>query len=212
MSKTYKDLTDQQRKNHEAALERVGINRASVTKKMVIDKPTTLHRDAARSHVKAHTITVHDVAHMKELGGVPDSRFTEEKHPDSHITYPKPLAGDRQRVLARAGVGDSLHAVLQPEEHSAIDSAVRAYVLGNSTKVPTELVALANAANFPMEASVVAADDLEVRDKMVITGPPNPYKLIAGTITIYKPLGQIVAEGVDLSIEAQHIVVVPADK
>ena len=210
MSKTYKDLTDQQRKNHEAALQRVGIDRASVAKKMVIDKPTTLHRDAARSHVKAHTITVRDVAHMKELGGVPDTRYTEEKLPDSHITYPKPLSPDRHRLLSKAGGGDSLHAVLQPEERSAIDGAVRAYVLGNSAKVPKELIALANAANFPMEASVVAADDLEIRNRYVITGPPNPYKLIAGTITIYKPLGQIVAEGVDLSIDAQHIIVVPA--
>jgi len=210
MSKSFSDLTSQQVKNYHAALQLVGIDPASVTKKLVVDKPMTLHRDPARSHVKAHTILVNNVAHMKELGGVPDTRFTKEKLPDSHINYPKPLPPDRQRVLANAGVADALHAALKPEERAAIDDAVRAYVLGNSTKVPKELVDLANAAIFPIDASVFAADDLEIRDKYVITGPPNPYKLVAGTITIYKPLGQIVAEGVDLSIDAQHIVVVPA--
>jgi len=210
MSKTYKDLTDQQKKNYQAALQQVGIDPASVTKKLVVDKPMTLNRDPARSHVKAHAILVNSVAHMKELGGVPDSRYTKEKLPDSHIKYPKPLSPERQRVLAQAGDADALHAALLPDERQAIDDAVRAYVLGNSTKVPKELVELANAANFPMDASVFAADDLEIRNKYVITGPPNPYKLVAGTITIYKPLGQIVAEGVDLSIDAQYIVVVPA--
>lgn len=212
MSKTFKDLTDQQRKNYHAVLQQVGIDPGSVTKKLVVDKPMTLHRDPSRSHVKAHTILVNSVAHMKELGGVPDTRFTKEKLPDAHIHYPKALPAARQRLLAQAGDADTLHAALQPDERQAIDDAVRAYVLGNSTKVPKELIELADAANFPMEASVFAADDLEIRDKYVITGPPNPYKLIAGTITIYKPLGQIVAQGVDLSIDAQHIIVVPADK
>jgi len=210
MSKSYSDLTSQQVKNYHAALQLVGIDPASVTKKLVVDKPMILHRDPARSHVKAHAILVNSVAHMKELGGVPDTRFTKEKLPDSHINYPKPLPPDRQRVLAKAGDADALHAALKPEERAAIDDAVRAYVLGNSTKVPKELVDLANAANFPIDASVFAVEDLEIRDRYVITGPPNPYKLVAGTITIYKPLGQIVAEGVDLSIDAQHIVVVPA--
>jgi hypothetical protein len=201
----HSELTDQQQKNHAAAMKKMGMDPASAPKTLLIDKRQELHPDAARSAVKGHKVVVRDLAQLKDLGGVPDSRYTSEGQPDSHIRYPEPLPADRKRLLAKAGDSDSLHAALTPEERQAVGDSMSAYVLGNSAKVHKEFVDLAAVANFPMEVTVYAADDLRITDKMIFKGP-TPQKLVAGTITIVKPNGQIIAE-CPLSIEAQHIVV-----
>jgi hypothetical protein len=205
MARTFKDLTDQQKKQYEAELKKIGIDRDSVAKKVVIDAPHDHMRDAARAKMKTQKVTVRDLAHLKELGGVPDTRYTQEKQTDTHLTYPQSLPAERHRALSALKDADSLHAAMEPHEHDAVNSAMRAYVLGNSTKVPKELVALANAAHFPTEAAVAAADDLTITSTYTVKAPPEKQALVVGKLTIVKPNGQIVAEGVDLSINAQLI-------
>ncbi len=205
MARTFKDLTDQQKKQYEAELKRIGIDRDSVPKEVVIDAPHDHQRDAARAKMKTHKVKVRDLAHLKQLGGVPDTRYTQEKQTDTHLTYPDALPAARQRALAAMKDADSLHAAMEPHERDAVHSAMRAYVLGNSTKVPKELVILANIAHFPTEASVAAVDDLTITNTYTVTAPPDKQALVVGKLTIVKPNGQIVAEGVDLSINAQLI-------
>jgi hypothetical protein len=202
----YKDLTNEQKQNYEAALRKAGIDRNSVPKQVTIDSEHHHPRDAAKVNMKVQKVMLRDLQHMKDLGGVPDTRYSKEKQPDTFLSYPQALDPNRARVLTAASDADSVHAALEPHERDAINEASRAYVLGDSTKVPKELVTLANKMNFPMEASFTAADDLTITDKYVISGP-SPQKLVAGTITIVKPNGQIVAEGIDLSIDAQQIIV-----
>lgn len=197
----FNDLTDEQKHNYGKTLRKFGIDRGSVPKQVTIDGSTT------NVQLNVTTVTVRDLQHLKELVGVPDTRYTKEKHSDSFITYPEAMKADRARLLLKAKDADSLHATLEPEERQAIDDASRAYVLGDSRKVPKELVELSNTVNFPLELQVKAADDLRITGKYVISAPPTTQKLVHGTITIVKPDGQIVAEGVDLSIDAQHIVV-----
>jgi hypothetical protein len=206
MSKTFGDLTEQQQKNYEQTLQKMGIKRASVLREVIIDKPLDTRRDPAHAW-KTHTIVVRDLAHMKEILGVPDTRYTTEKQPDSFISYPRDFSPVRLRILAAAKEADTLQRELTGEERTALDEAARAYVLGNSTKVPQPLVGLVNRASFPVETAVFAADDLIISDRVVIAPPPSPHVIVAGTITIIKPDGQLVGEGVDLSIQAQHIVV-----
>lgn len=204
---SYNDLTPEQKKNYEADLSQAGIDRGSVPKQVKIDSEHHHHRDAAKVGMKIHKVMLCDLQHMKDLGGVPDTRYKKEKQSDSFITYPKELKAERARVLAAANDRDSLHAAIEPQEREALNDAMRAFVLGDSTKVPKDLVQLANKMSFPMEATIGAADDLIITDKYVISGK-SPQELIAGKITIVKPNGQIVADGIDLTIKAQQIVVV----
>jgi hypothetical protein len=205
MSTTFKDLSDQQRKNFEESVRKVGLDPASA-KAVVIDKPCEINGDAARSHLKPHKVIVRDVAHMKELAGISDSLFASGGASDDHIPYPKPLNAERQRVLHTATKDtDTLHATLTAEERQAVNDAGRSYVLGNSAKVPEHYVPLVNAAQYPQQGNVVAAPDITIKERTVFAGP-DPQKLIAGTLTIVKPNGEIVAQ-CPLTIEAQYVVV-----
>ncbi|HEY0554448.1 MAG TPA: hypothetical protein VGG20_09275 [Thermoanaerobaculia bacterium] len=201
---SYNDLNPDQKKNFEAELRTAGIDRTSVPKQVTIDSEHSHTRDAAKVGMKIHKVTLRDLQHMKELGGVPDSRYSKDKQSDSFVEYPGAFSADRARLLNEASDADTLHAALQPQERDAINHAIRSFVLGNSAKVAKGLVQLANALSFPMDVGIAAVEELVITDKYVITGT-GPQKLIAGKITIVKPNGQIVAEGVDLTISAQVI-------
>jgi len=204
MSTTYNDLTDRQKKQHEEALKKAGIDRASVAKKVTTDKP---HNHIQDAKMKIHKVKIKDLAHLKELGGVPDSRYTAENQSDSHLEYPAPPSADRFRALSALRDSDSLQAAFTPEEANAVKLSMRAHTLGDSTKVAKEWVQLANAAHFPTEGAIAAADDLTITKPYVISAPPDKQKLIVGVLTIVQPEGQIISNGVDLAIEAQQIVV-----
>ena len=203
---TFKDLTDQQKQNYEKSLRQVGLEPGSVPKSLVVETECQFSGDAARSHLKPHRVVVRDVAHMKELAGITNDLFTYGGSSDSHIYYPPALSPERARVLSVAARDrDALAAAMTDEERSAVGSAYHAYVTGNSDKVPDSYLSLINATSFPLEGNVFAADDVTISTPTYFTGT-QPQKLVAGTLTIVKPNGQIIAE-CPLTIDAQFVVV-----
>lgn len=183
--KTFKDLTPEQRERFEARIKRHGIARDRVPKHVVAEGQFVVHADPALTSCETHTVIVKNLAEFKDIGGVPDARYTEQGFSDVFIQYPPPIPAERLRALkaTRYDRAALLHA-MEPDEQSQIREAMTAYSLGDSAKVSPEWVEIANATNFPMEVSVVAAENLDIRGEYLIKGP-GPVDLNFGTVTIY---------------------------
>jgi hypothetical protein len=202
VAKTFNDLTDDQKKNFHAQVTALGLSPQDVAGHVVADGKPGAHPGAARSPIRTRSLTVQNLAHFKQLGGIPDERYQVKGHSDAHIAYPPPIPESRLRLLKAAGVRDSLQRALTPEEHGKVGAAVHAFVNGDSSKVPDHLVELAEAQQFPIEAAAGGAQDLTISGPFTIQGP-GPVALVFGTITI-KPGGYIVCQ-CDAKISAQVI-------
>jgi hypothetical protein len=203
VAKTFADLTDVQKQKFEAQLAALGLSPRDVPAKVTTDGMKGIHAlDASRSSLKMQPLTVQSLADFKRLGGIPDDRYTVQGHSDAHITYPAPLPENRMRLLKAAGVRDSLHRALAADEQRTLDTAMQAFVNGDSSKVPSDLVNLVEARHFPIQAAVGGAQDLVIDKPYVIAGP-GPVALVFGTITI-KPGGYIVCQ-CEAKISAQVI-------
>jgi len=203
MAKTFADLTDVQKQKFQAQLAALGLTPQDVAPTLTTDGLRGVHAvDASRSSIKMRPLAIQSLADFKRLGGIPDERYTVQRHSDAHIEYPAPLPANRMRLLKAAGVRDSLHRALSTDEHQTLDTAMHAFVNGNSSKVPDDLVDLVEARQFPIQAAVGGAQDLVIDKPYVISGP-WPVALVFGTITI-KPGGYIVCQ-CEAKISAQVI-------
>lgn len=134
---------------------------------------------------------VKDIADMKQLGGVPDYHYTDEKLSDSHIDYPPPPP-KAALVACEAHAGDvcRLQDALDPETLGNVARAARAYLTGNSAKVK-DWEPVINAMQFPVSGTVINAGDVVVSpgNPLRIDGP-GPVAYNAKSITV-EPGGQI---------------------
>ncbi len=201
MPKTYADQTPEQRANFEAELQKIGFTLNEIPETLNTTQPLTMHSEMSLSSVPGMAITIRDLAHMKELGGVPDTHF-QQGGADTHVQYPVALEGTRAKLLS-AQSGESLAQSLTGEERQSVAGAVSAFVNGNSERVPQDLVQIANTTSFPMEATAFAAQNLVIDKPFVIEGP-TPQVLVFGTVTI-KPGGSIIVK-TDAKLSAQVIV------
>jgi hypothetical protein len=198
MAKKFADLTAQQRSNFEAELTRLGVAPANAAPAVQLSGSQPV-----ASALKEHPITIRDLAHLKEIGGVPDNRYSEAGHSDAHISYPEELPKDRvRRLTGLASKPEALRSALTSEDQSSLDEASRAFVNGLSTKVPQSAVDMINATRFPMKATVVTAQDIDITGPTVY-GANGPQVVVAGTITIH-PGGSIVCQN-NVKISAQCI-------
>jgi hypothetical protein len=199
MAKKFADLTPEQKKAFQAQLAAFGIPESAVPASIVADGKARMHKDPDLSTVKQFKVQVKDLSHLKKLCGVPDAVFAKTGS-DAHIQYPAKLPAARAKLLT-TGKKEVTESALTAEDHQAIRSAMTAYVLGNSARVPTEHVHIANETQFPMEVSVAATQDLTV------TAPyPVTQALVCGTITI-EGAGYLEVIG-DVSIQTQVLTVV----
>lgn len=185
MAKQFKDLTPEQQKPYYDRLKLLNIDKAQVPGTVVIGEGGAKGQKGAKpAGLYSRTMVVKDLAELKKIGGNPDEHFTSRGQSDRHITYPQPLSAERKRHHSSArGDAAALKRALSPEDRAAIREAMQAYALGNSTRVPNDLVDLANAVEFPMEVTVTAADDIVVTGRFPL-GENGPQTLDAGTITI----------------------------
>lgn len=198
MAKKFADLTDEQKQKFHAQLAAFGIPAKDIPQTITADGKARMHQDPELATVKTFTVAVKDLAHLKKLCGVPDSVFKQEGS-DAHIPYPPKLQPDRAKLLT-TGRKEVTEAALTADDHKAMRSALTAYMLGNSAKVPPEHVHICDTTQFPAKLSVVATNDL------IVSGPyPVTQALVCGTITI-EPGGYLEVEG-DVSIQAQLITV-----
>lgn len=59
-----------------------------------------------------------------------------------------------------------MRAALTSEDQSSLDTASRAFVNGLSAKVPQSAVDTINATRFPMKATVVTAQDIDITGRL----------------------------------------------
>lgn len=199
MATKYADLSEKEKSNFAAQLKALGIDPGSVPANVVADGSLRLHPNEALTNVQTHTAQIENLAHLKQLWGVPDAAFAEEGK-DAHINYPAPLPEDRVRLLA-TGRKALTEQAIAPHEQNSVDTAMEAYVNGNSGKVPAHLVDLANTLRFPMAVRVTAAQDLTVTGEFQLS-----QAAVFGTVTI-EPGGYIAVIG-DATLTAQVITVV----
>src|SRR5687767_5243097 len=114
VGRDYSELTAEQQANFAAELSKVGMTPDQVPARIVTSEAMTLHSVMSMSSIPGKTIAIRDLAHLKELGGVPDSQFDQSRS-DSHIDYPAPLEGSRAKLLS-AQSAESLADSLAPEE------------------------------------------------------------------------------------------------
>ena len=199
MAKKFADLTPEQKEKFYSQLAAFGIPADGIPSTTLADGSLRMHRDPELTTVKTFTVEVKDLAHLKQLCGVPDSVFSKSGS-DAHIPYPEKLAADRAKLLT-TGRKEITESALTAEDSHALKAAMTAYTLGNSSKVPAEYVQIANQVEFPKKISVFATQDLTVQ-------APYPVRqaLVCGTITI-EDAGYLEVIG-DVSIQAQVVTVV----
>jgi hypothetical protein len=218
MSTEQDRLTPEQRANHDRLLEQYGFDPAEVRQVSFNTSdtpgPTLLSADVKKSALKPRFFVINNIAELLEHGGVPDEQVTSGIVSDSHVTYPDDWDANRNRLIAKAAHGDQLGAMLTDEERQNVRLAMRAYMMGDSSKVKGYEDVI-NAAHFPQLATVMAAENITVDPghPLIIKPPPSdhyhytpsdPYKVIIGTLTIVQG-GQIFIE-VPANITVQQMV------
>jgi hypothetical protein len=198
VANTFADLSDKEKDNFYAQLKALGIDPATVPESIVADGSQRLHPDPALTTVPTKIVQVKDLAQLKQYWGVSDQVFAEPGK-DTHIKYPAPLDDARAKLLS-TGRRELTEQAISADEKQTVSTAMEAYMNGNSSKVPQQLVDLVNTLHFPMDVQVAAAQNIVINSPFQVS-----QSLVAGTITINPP-GYIQVIG-DASITAQQIIV-----
>jgi hypothetical protein len=182
-TRKFSELDQQAHDRFQERLKLLGIDPADVPKSVTIG-------DGERSTgLYSKTIVGRDVAHLKAVGGIPDTDYTERNHSDRHIEYPEVSDDLTRRFGAAKGDAGAVARMLTAEDRDIIGRAMRAYLLGNSSRVPQPFVDAINALEFPMEVTATVGEDITVKDEWLL-GKNGPETVQAGTITI-EPTGYI---------------------
>lgn len=195
----YASLTADEQKHFLGRIAAYGLSPDDLAGKTVVtgkDKqgPLVISAAADASDVPVIRREINNVAEMKALGGIPDEHYTRDGIADHHVDYPPAINHDPHQALA-AAKGDTCALLehLGPERSGHVGSALRAYLLGNSSKVQ-EYEPLINAMHFPLTGAVAAGDSITVTpgNPLVITGP-GPVSLNYAVMTV-EPGAQIIVE------------------
>ncbi|HEX6096420.1 MAG TPA: hypothetical protein VF432_08865 [Thermoanaerobaculia bacterium] len=182
-TRKFKELDQQAHDRFQERLKLLGIDPGDVPESVTIS-------DGARSSgLLSKKIVVRDVAHLKAVGGIPDDDYTERHHSDRHIEYPELTDDLTRRFGAAKGDAGAVARLLTAEDRTTVGNAMRAFLLGNSSKVPQPFVDAINALEFPMEVTVTVGKDIVVNGEWLL-GKDGPETVQAGTITI-EPTGYI---------------------
>jgi hypothetical protein len=202
-------LTPEQQQAFHAQLARVGMSPDSLSARSIrtADRPGgfVLSGDPEQSHLPPTMIEVRDLAHLKELAGVPDEHYTSGQRSDKAIPYPAPLSAQAAGLLQSAQDKCELEFHLQPADYENVRMAAEAYVHGNSAKVQG-YEALINTLHMPTQMAAFAATEIIVSPgSPLILGPGTTTSLNCASITV-EPGGQIIVQ-TNASITTQQFTV-----
>jgi hypothetical protein len=186
---TFDDLPTEKKDKFFKSVEKFGISESDVVPVInTADAPDGKYiasGDPQQSHAKMTTNVVEHLDQLKSLIGIPDSAFEKGLMGDRHVIYPQKIETSRLRRLS--GITDlcALDYELTKAEKSALLEAMNAYVNGYSAKVDPRLVALANAARFPLAYSVGAAETLNVQNgSQKLYNGTRPQEWVYGAINV----------------------------
>lgn len=144
--------------------------------------PTVMSNDPNKSHVKAQTITVESIHHLKRIGGIPDRAF---KDGQMNSNLPTPASYNPEQ--------SSINTPYDP----TLCAAYKAFMFGNSERVVSYEETI-NDLRFPVTMSVFTGEDIVVTagSPLIIRdeeGHGDPIALVYNKITV-EPGGQIIWE------------------
>lgn len=198
MAKAFAGLSDDHMARFNARMQRLGLSAGALSHEGDLvtgatPGPTILSGDPDKSHVPPTLIDVRDVAHLKELSGIPDEHYTSRKLSDRTIEYPEPLDERRAKIVAESRNQCDLEYRLNADELKEVRRAARAYVMGHSEKVKSHEPVI-NAMLFPTQVAVFAGENIVVtKDQPLIITGDQPVTLNYGSITV-EDGGQIIIQ------------------
>ena len=190
-------------------LAKFGLSADSLTAQSIRtgDRPGgfVLSSDPEASHLPPTMVQVRDIAHLKELGGTPDSHYTSGTYSDKAIRYPAPLSDATRQLLQSAKDKCELEFHLKGESYADIATAAQAYVHGNSEKVK-DYEPVINALHFPSQVAVFAVNDVVVQaGSPLVFAPGDPSTLSCSSLTV-EPGGQVIVQE-NVTINSQQTTV-----
>lgn len=154
--------------------------------------PMIISSNPSRDNLGSRSIEVTSVAQYKEIGGVPNTHFDKMPGSDRHITYLGASHTNFRALLDRAKADDcKFKSLLSADDLNDISTQMRAYVLGDSRRVPPEYEEAINNVFFPMMITYTPGEDITITAaNPLIIDSSYPAQLTFGTITI-EPGGYI---------------------
>ncbi|HEX6370724.1 MAG TPA: hypothetical protein VF006_17540 [Longimicrobium sp.] len=210
MGQVFDSMNDDQKSAFTRKMERLGLSATALTHSDELRTgaarpgPTILSSDPDESHLPPTIVEVRDVAHFKELSGVPDAHYESRKYSDVAFDYPQPLDERRAKIVADSRNQCDLEYQLTDAELGDVRKAAHAYVMGNSAKVQSHEPVI-NAMLFPTRMAVFAGESIVVtKDNPLIIQGPNPVVLNYASIKV-EDGGQIIVK-VTADVNAQTFI------
>ncbi len=184
MHRSFNDLTQAQKKKHEAELKRFGLSPVSdavydhaqlfATKRSKPER-VVLSSDASESDVTPHYLTLNSLDEVKSLVGISNEAIESGKMGRHSAAPPPPLAAGKRRKPA---------GELSETERQQINQAAEHYIFGHSETVRS-YKALFEALRMPMRVAAFSSEDIIVTPgtPLELKGP-DPVTLVAGVITM----------------------------
>lgn len=179
-------LSEDQGQRFNERLRQLGMNPGQVVDVLRTgdrEGPTVLSHRAEESAVPPVWLQVDNVDTLKQLAGIPDEDYENERIPHHHEDLP-PWPQEKNEHRPED---------LSAQENEQVRKALIVHVYGHSPRVESYRTVVNNH-YLPLNAAVFAAED-------VVVDPDHPLVLKAnnggynfGTVTI-KPGGQIICEG-----------------
>lgn len=168
--------------------------------------PMIISSDPARDNLGSYRIQVEDVAMYKRIGGVPNDHFEKHSGADRHLKYlGAPETNFASLITFAKKDGCTFRSLLSSDDIDNISAQMRAYVLGDSRKVPTEYETAINALMFPMMATYTPGQDITITaTNPLIIDSSWPASIIFGTMTIES--GGYIQTNVPVNITANQII------
>lgn len=168
--------------------------------------PMIISHDPTRDNLGSQRIQVKDVAMYKLIGGVPNSHFDKHSGADRHLKYlGAPETNFSSLIDFAKKDGCTFRSLLSSDDIDNVSGQMRAYVLGDSRKVPAAYETAVNALMFPMMATYTPGENITITaTNPLIIDSSWPASIVFGTMTIES--GGYIQTNVPVNITANQII------
>ncbi len=168
--------------------------------------PMVISSNPSRDNLGSQQVEVANVAAYKAIGGVPNEHFDKTPGADRHITYLGASHTNFRSLIDRAKTDScTFKSLLSADDVDTLSSQMRAYVLGDSRRVPPEYEEAINSLYFPMMVTYTPGEDITITaGNPLIIDSSYPAQLTFGTITIES--GGYIQMNVPVNITANQMI------
>ena len=202
MSKTFKDLTQEQVDRHNAGLAKLGIDPDKISPyHQTSDHPGGMIVGPEHNYTKK--IEVNSIEELNTLVGYPCEYFHSGKTDDSDLDYPAPFA--KTHLAVEGASAHEIKEQLTTDEHEQVKQAMVHFLQGDSAKVDS-YKDIINAVHFenPVTLTVASAQDILItaQNPLIFHATDGqPITANYGTITVEN--GGYIQSNVPLNLTCQ---------